>query len=244
MFSCSGARMTSRRGDLYQRLAALQDAQRRHLEKMTAHARDAHSPVAERIQLLHYEETEAVRCRKTVKQAYGPQDMAGLTCAEQRLRDTLRQTQRMNITLQAAMEETSAQCECLQQCVRTRAARSSLAATLLTPVSAATATGHPSEVPQSSPCQDASPCHEWAELARHSASFYAKAFSDVREKDIQRQLQNPAAYSDPAAVIVALTALAKASDKLLLSYGRVREEQHAHHLALLRTFDLLFGEPA
>lgn len=242
-----------RRGDLYQRLAALQDAQRRHFEKMTAHVQARYFRVVERIQLLQQEETEGVKYRSAVNPPYVSQEVAGIACAEQRLRDTLRQTQRMNTVLQAALEETSAQCERLQQWVRTRAAHDSLAATEWSPISAATATGHPSGAPQSCPCEGASPSHKLAVLARHTASSYAKALSAVRQvvvdyrglqEDIQKQLQNAAACRDPAAVMVALTALAGASDNLLLSYTQFREEQRAHHLALLRTVGLLLERPA
>ncbi|CAG9572384.1 hypothetical_protein [Leishmania major strain Friedlin] len=153
------------RDDLYSRLAALQDTQRRYLEKMTAHVRDAHSRVAELIQLLHQKETEPVKYRSAMNRTYRPEEVTSLTCAEQRFCDTLQQTQHMNARLQASIEETSAQCERLQQRVRTRVARDSLAAALLRPTSAATATGHPSEAPQSSPCQDGSPSPVSAELA-------------------------------------------------------------------------------
>lgn len=61
------------------------------------------------------------------------------------------------------------------------------------------------------------------------------------QKDTQRQLRNVAAYRGPAAVMAALTALAKASDNFLLTYTQLRDEQHARHLALLLTVALLFG---
>lgn len=221
-----------RRGDLYQRLRALHDAQRREVEQETARVQVELRAVRERLSLAERDAAASARERHKAACPFRP-----AASPDERLRSTLQQTHTLNRTLRAEVAASTAACDRLQEAVTAHTLRNAAMTTALQQL--ARAAGLPREVDASAHVETptAPQLHAAALLARTSADFHAEAFSRLSvglTAYIAEQDNAARRVRLGGAVLPALLPdLSAAVRNFLASYRQMRGEQRTTHNAAL-----------